>query len=93
MSAITIRVGILKRKQVRIYLDAESEKILDQMTSSIGRLSETAILTELVAAALKTCESHGNTLPLPLRFEIVGHTRPTRYHINETEPVEKTNRK
>ena len=60
----------LKKKQVRIYLEPEQETQFDKLVESIGSLSETALLTTLVAASLRCCVEAGYRMPLPLKFRI-----------------------
>ena len=69
----------LKRKQVRVYLDAEAEKHLNAITNGVRRLSESAIVTELVAAALEACANAGR-LNLPVKFHLV---EPSNSQLNE----------
>lgn len=62
--------SVLKRKQVRIYLDAESEKDFGKLVEAIGSMSESAVMTVLVSAALRACVDRGYRMPLPLKFQI-----------------------
>lgn len=80
-------MAVLKRKQVRIYLDAESERRLAKMIGGIKTFSETQIVSEIVAAALEACEKDGLHLRLPMTFEIVDPPHPLRRHeLNEPKP-------
>lgn len=81
-----MKMPALKRKQVRIYLDDESERRLGIFAGGVRTFSETQILSELVAAALEACEKAGKGLHFPLTFEVVDPPHPpSRLQLNETQ--------
>ena len=61
---------LMKRKQVRVYLTPDMEKTLSTMAAAIESLSETDIMTTLLAAGLKACARNDYRMPLPLKFTI-----------------------
>lgn len=61
----------MKRKQVRVYLDPDDERRFDSLVKSVGQLSESALLSLLLHAALESVEENGGRLSLPLRFAVV----------------------
>ena len=67
---------ILKRKQVRVNLSIEAEEQLSKLHSAIESLSETDIMTTILAAGLKACAQNGYRMPLPLKFKIADETKP-----------------
>lgn len=70
-----------KRKQVRIYLDDDAEANLQIIKRGVRTFSESAILTEVVSAALEACAQAGR-LNFPLKFQFV----ETRVELNEPPP-------
>jgi hypothetical protein len=69
--------AILKRKQVRVYLDQNAENHLAKLSDRVKSLSESAIVTELLWAALEACAERGYRLHLPLIFEVVDEPQPS----------------
>jgi hypothetical protein len=69
--------SILKRKQVRVYLDQSTESHLARLSDRVKSLSESAIVTELLSAALEACARRGYRLHLPLTFEVLDDPEPT----------------
>jgi len=58
-----------KGKHVRLYILEDDEKPLESLAQTVG-LSQTAVLTVLLSAALKVCVESGNKMPLPLKLQI-----------------------
>jgi hypothetical protein len=80
----------IKRKQVRIYLDGPSEHHLNRVMDRIRTLSESALVTEMVASLLEACSENGYRIHLPMKIKIVEpdaqgrgafelNERPTKY--------------
>jgi len=59
-----------KPKQVRVYLNAENESLLRELSAHVSELSESQIVTVLITAALRACVASGNRIPLPLKFTV-----------------------
>lgn len=74
--------AVLKRKQIRMYLDETDEKHLAALVKAIPVLSEAMIVSAILSAGLKACSDAGNRLPLPLHFEI----REGDSRLNESPP-------
>jgi hypothetical protein len=62
--------SLLKRKQVRIYLDAENQAQFERLVERIGSMSESVVMTALVSSAVEACVEAGYRMPLPLKFQI-----------------------
>jgi hypothetical protein len=62
--------SLLKRKQVRIYLDAEKQAQFEKLVERIGSMSESVVMTALVSSAVEACVEAGYRMPLPLNFQI-----------------------
>lgn len=61
----------MKRKQVRVYLDGEDERRFQELVSSVSQLSESALLSLILHAALESIEEHGGRFSLPLKFAVL----------------------
>lgn len=61
----------MKRKQVRVYLDKEDHRRFDDLVASVSQLSESALMSLILHAALEALEKHGQRFSLPLHFEVV----------------------
>jgi len=75
LSVYTPMKANLKGKQVRIYVDDESEAILAKISELTGA-TDTFLTSQILRAGLRSCRDAGNRLPLPLRFEIVEAAEP-----------------
>jgi len=68
---VGMRSETLKRKQVRVYFDESAEKHLAQIATKVKTLSESAIVTEILASALDAIAANGYRIGLPMRFQIM----------------------
>jgi hypothetical protein len=82
-----------KPKQVRVYLDKWQEEVLNSLTAQI-ELSETQLLTVILAAGLRAVSDNGNRLVLPLKFHILTGEDPLKYRSSTlNDPTPKALRK
>lgn len=65
----SIRTGIHKPKQCRLYLAKEDGERLEKLAKTIGQ-SESWTVSTLVGAVLRAAETAGNRLPLPMKVTI-----------------------
>lgn len=61
----------MKRKQVRVYLDKDDQRRFDDLVASVSQLSESALMSLILHAALEAVEQHGGRFSLPLHFAVV----------------------
>jgi hypothetical protein len=61
----------MKRKQVRVYLDGEDQRRFQDLVTSVSQLSESALLSLILHAALESIEEHGGLFTLPLKFSVL----------------------
>jgi hypothetical protein len=61
----------MKRKQVRVYLDGEDQRRFQDLVTSVSQLSESALLSLILHAALESIQEHGGKFSLPLKFAVL----------------------
>jgi hypothetical protein len=58
-----------KVNTLRLYLSNDDLKALGELTESL-EISQTEVLSRLVASGIRACVEAGNRMPLPLKFKI-----------------------
>lgn len=59
-----------KGKAARLYIGDDEDHILREIAVATN-LSQTMVMSQIMAAGLRACSEAGNRLPLPLKFKIV----------------------
>lgn len=81
-------MGKTKERRAWVYLNPDDEKIVDKLTTDCGgKITEAAILSVIMSAALQACAAANYRFTAKLKaVEEAPSTRPGAYELNEPKP-------